>query len=314
MNNRLKKAILIGCIVLILLTIPILLIWMPFLPAEIATHYDANGVGDRVGSKFELLLFPATNILIAGIIVGSFILLKQYSKGEYKRRVGELIVLAASVVVMLGLDFLAIFFTARAQISDGMNPDFNIYQVLTAACAIITMTVGVIMLSLRPNIYLGVRTEQTIDDPAMWRKTNVISGWILAAVSLVGMVLNLFLSFTYGNLVIFVGLICASSLFSLFLPSIFSGKFGKEVVKKEEVKKKVAKDEVAKKEEVKKEEVKKKEAAEGEKEVVKQEVAKKEVAKKEVAKKKVAKKKGVKKVVVKKYVVKNEEATIPREP
>ena len=57
MNKTLKKMY-TACVLLILLTLILVLAALPFLPDRIPAHYDAAGVVNRWGSKFEMLIFP----------------------------------------------------------------------------------------------------------------------------------------------------------------------------------------------------------------------------------------------------------------
>jgi len=93
---------------LMFLSLFITVIMMLFMPAQIPAHYNGAGVIDRIGSKYESLIWPATVSLF-----GLFSLLVD-KIGKTLGRMEQLVIRVVMVAVLLFFLGMSIYFMAKA--------------------------------------------------------------------------------------------------------------------------------------------------------------------------------------------------------
>ena len=54
---------------IIVLSVIVTVVLMQFMPDQIPAHYNSAGVVDRMGSKYESLIWPATTALMGGFFL-----------------------------------------------------------------------------------------------------------------------------------------------------------------------------------------------------------------------------------------------------
>lgn len=129
MGNRTKNILVLIVSVLLLAPIIVIIIWLPFFPEYIPAHYSGNVV-DRIGSKYELLLFPLINIILLIIFSVTFLLLKRNSAEKINNKV-FLTFYIINIVSYLAFDILSIYFTAKAYRLVNSRIEVNFYQIVS---------------------------------------------------------------------------------------------------------------------------------------------------------------------------------------
>jgi len=93
---------------MMVLSLIITVIMMQFMPNQIPAHYNSAGVVDRIGSKFESLIWPCTTALMGGF----FLLMVKYAEASSGRGVKLLYIVG--VIVELFFIALGVYFMGKS--------------------------------------------------------------------------------------------------------------------------------------------------------------------------------------------------------
>lgn len=166
-NIRLKKE-LIFMPILILPILYIVYIW-PLLPDQIAIHFNLHGEANGWGSRASIILAPLMNIGIYLLIL--FLPLidpKRMNTEEvnsifYKIRLGIVTFMSVMSVV-----------AAQAAIHGAMDKGLSHY--IPVAVFLLFTFVGNLMINIKPNWFIGIRTPWTLSSDSVWRQTHQVFG------------------------------------------------------------------------------------------------------------------------------------------
>lgn len=176
---------------LMFLPLVVVLIALPFLPAQIPAHYDITGQITRWGSKYETFLFPLVTLVFGGITLAKN---KSMSPSENPHHLASLIALV--VFNLLTGYFLYQDFTkadaVRPLAIDGSQWGFGLL-------GLAMIILGVIMPRVPFNPILGVRTHWSMKNKITWQKSQQFGGWSFV---IGGLLIALLCLMTQGSTVI----------------------------------------------------------------------------------------------------------------
>lgn len=156
-----------------------------FLPDTIPAHYNAAGVVDRWGSKYEVLIFPAFILpySAAWIVCGRTIWRGQAEKAS------ELIWMIGGVVQLAVFAALQAYFlyTSFRQAADLSAVSLDLNRILCIFSAAGLIALGNYMPKVKKPGPVGLRTPWSTKNEAVWRKCQRFGGWITAAAGAVSM-------------------------------------------------------------------------------------------------------------------------------
>lgn len=174
------------------------IILLPFLPREIPMHYNSLGEVDRIGSKFEVLIFPVVILLITLF----WIIVMKYYKNKTSKLNSEKDIENAVLICRMGIllniiyNLMNIHFLA---ISMNTFSGKSLYIMSGIVVAAILIGSGLLTKNSKRNSFFGVRTKWSLHDDYCWDRTNslgskllVLSGIFIAVILFVN-VLNKFL-------------------------------------------------------------------------------------------------------------------------
>ncbi len=178
---------------LIVLSFAVTGVFLIFTPDEIPAHYNAAGEVDRMGSKYEYLLFPIASALIGGLMV---LLAKTRKAGSADER----ILLITGIASQLVFQALSVYFLYKAATYDG-NIAVNAsgaYQLSSILLGTLLAIMGNIMPKARRNFIFGVRTKWSLSNDTVWQKSQRFAGFTAVAC---GITVIIFAIFTSGILI-----------------------------------------------------------------------------------------------------------------
>lgn len=186
------------CLVSILFSFGYLLLIYKGLPDIIPIHFDLNGVADNFGNKAMLWLLPILLPFLTFVIM-TFLKSKNEKINEPRLRANikmvMTLILAALTIAILAYvkNYMQVH---GAYVDDNQQRFFIISYII----GILFMVLGIILFFVKPNAWIGIRNPWTLTHSIIWKKTNI----------------------TAGKLLIFLGLVIASSKFlSPYLPTTF---------------------------------------------------------------------------------------------
>ena len=154
---------------------------LPFLPENIPMHYDMAGNIDRIGSKYESLIFPVLILLLTLVM---HLLVKYFEKkaiaaADEKERANAKT--NANVIGIVGVS-MAVLYTImhgfivygsyRDAISGAAKQAVDIGKVSTILMGIMFIVLGNFMTKTRTNQIVGFRLRWSMYNDTTWRKTN----------------------------------------------------------------------------------------------------------------------------------------------
>ena len=169
-----------GCIVLLILS-----------PEQVPVHYDLAGEVDRLGSKYEGLLWPVL-ILAAGV---SFLLLARRERKRAEKS-NEKIYLLGGVVTALVFAALGLFFIGKGMRYDPAASAGDYDALLRFTCValgVLLAAMGGLMPKARRNSVMGLRTQWSLSSDAVWQKSQRFGGICMAITGFCMLLLALFL-------------------------------------------------------------------------------------------------------------------------
>lgn len=206
--KHLKTAILYT--ILSLLSLIGFAIGILFLPEEVAVHFNAEGVCDRMGSPWVYIALPAAAALVsAGLFVTAF--------REKKNAcvVNICLVVVGAVLTVLGWALFALG-AQGTQLGEKLNFPFAVAILLPLA--ILIMVMGNYMPVAKRNKWFGLRTKETLASDYVWEKANRFSGVLLfaaGALSAAASILFSVLGLDFVALIVTVALILIVTVISV---------------------------------------------------------------------------------------------------
>jgi uncharacterized membrane protein len=187
--------------ILLLLVVIGTAISYPYLPEQVAVHWNYKGVPDRFENKsYGVFMLP---IIMAVLYVLTMILPKiDPKKSNYKRFEGTYFKMMNGILLFL-------FMIQVLQIASSLGK-VNPAYVIPELVGILFIFIGNFSPKFKPNYFVGIRTPWTLASEEVWKKTHrfggkvfVILGLLLLAVPLIPVVLQAY----YVMAVIVVGLV-----------------------------------------------------------------------------------------------------------
>ncbi len=171
--------------ILAILPLVIVLFMLPQIGDSIPAHYGFDGMVDRWGSKYELLILPILSLLLG--VFSDLILWAKRDPQKKKKNENEKVNenetqttwVRTTILILLSL-FLALtivsIYLAKNQIEQVINLNFaalpNVYTIIGA----FLIVVGAIMPFVPRNQYIGARTSWALQNDQNWKKAQKFGG------------------------------------------------------------------------------------------------------------------------------------------
>lgn len=176
---------------LILVSFVVTGICIAFMPDQVPMHYNAAGVADRIGSKYETLLFPLATLLIGAFLLGMARF--QRKKQEFGN---EKVLLRSGVVLLAGENLLFGYFLYRAMSSAtsaaGEIPVLSL-KLLCILLGALFCCLGNLMPKARKNALFGLRTPWSMKNQRVWQKSQRFGGISMVVCGFLTLLLGIFL-------------------------------------------------------------------------------------------------------------------------
>lgn len=184
--------------ILALLTLALTIIMLFVFPDTIPVHFDINGMADRWGSKYEMLILPI--IMLLSVIMFEYITRfyrKKADKSDNEKQKVEIIsnikVLNITTWVMLLVFFVMnsfFLYTSYSQVYPEKNlPEFDVMKAVCITMGITFIIMGNYMPKTRRNSTIGFRFPWTLYNDTTWNKSNRFASYVMmiaGAVSIIG--------------------------------------------------------------------------------------------------------------------------------
>ncbi len=149
----------------------------PQMPANMASHWNANGQVDGYMSKFwGLFLMPIISLamLLLFIIIPRIDPLKE-NIAKFRKHFDAFLI--AIFLFLLYIYLLTIFWSLGGR--------FNMNQALSPAFAILFFCAGILIEKSKRNYFIGIRTPWTLASEKVWDKTHKLGGKLFKASAII---------------------------------------------------------------------------------------------------------------------------------
>lgn len=160
---KLKKTEILILILTIVYLITAAIIY-PYLPEQIATHWNAQGIADDFSPKlFGVLIMPFFFIFVL-VIYSMFSRTEYFKKEEINKQLSTTITL--SVLFLFLISILSLVYN--------LGIKFNMSYFMIPATSALLIALGIILKNVTTrNPFFGIRTPWTLLDQETWEKTHV---------------------------------------------------------------------------------------------------------------------------------------------
>ncbi len=154
----------------------------PFLPDQIASHWNTDGIADDfVNKELFTISFPLLIIIV-------YLLLSLLPKAKELHYEMELLhrhyaELKASAVTFLAYVYLVILYSNTATSALQVSTP----QLLFPGLSILLYYLATVMPKLKRNHLIGIRTPWTIHNDEVWHKTHLLAAKLFKALSVIVM-------------------------------------------------------------------------------------------------------------------------------
>lgn len=186
-------------IVLIALSFAVSGVALTFLPDTVALHYNFEGVANRFGSKFELLIIPVMGAVFAVIMVLIVRLAMRFdhTQSDKERALTEKIVFWTAIFEVLlfsGMGLYSMWKGATYTPGDvGPAAPAGFLRFVGIGTGVLFVFLGNFMPKARRNAFYGLRTKWSMADDAVWQKCQRFGGISAVALGFVMIVTGIFM-------------------------------------------------------------------------------------------------------------------------
>ena len=159
-------------------------------PDRIPVHYNFAGEVDRIGSKYENLIWPRF-----AIGMGVFFLLMARIPRKKGEKTNEKVLMIAGVCTLVFFTLLGFYFMLKAlrydpQAASQVSYD-DVNRFVSIGIGALLVVLGNIMPKMRRNALFGLRTKWSMANDIVWQKSqrfggiaSVIAGFIMIILAL----------------------------------------------------------------------------------------------------------------------------------
>ncbi len=157
-------------------------------PDNIPVHFDINGIADRWGSKYEMLVLPVMAIItmIMFEIISRFYDKKASSVTDEKTKAeisSNVKVLSITVWVMSVLFLVMNIFTLYTSYSQVYPekdlPEFDVIRAVSIVMGLVFIIMGNYMPKTRRNRTIGFRFPWTLYNENTWQRSNRFASYVM---------------------------------------------------------------------------------------------------------------------------------------
>lgn len=207
---------------LVLLAVVVSVIFISMMPDQVPMHYNGAGQVDRMGSKYENLIFPG-----AMIFVGIPMILAGQKKGI--KRSEETVLLAIGISILAAFNVLNVILLYKALTYEpGATLDMEMSKLVFVILGVLLVVLGNVMPKVRRNSMVGLRTFWSKSSDVVWQKSQRFGGITSVICGILMLIGALFLRGEAAAVILVVLLVawiilCVGASYIYYKQSVSSG-------------------------------------------------------------------------------------------
>ena len=177
-----------------------MIIIMKFLPETVAVHYNFEGIVDRYGSKYELLLLNLVIFILLIFWLFVYLLVKRAIEEEnmsiITQNIIKLFIQIVFFICFLSFSILTFYYIFKVSIIDDIDSSISVVFIFLS---LLEMSVGILSNPLinKKNALFGYRSKYALSNSIAWRKLNHCSSISLFIFSLIALIISTIFSSIY---------------------------------------------------------------------------------------------------------------------
>lgn len=189
--------------ILAILTLVSTIIMLFIFPDTIPVHFDINGIADRWGSKYEMLVLPVMSLLCLVMFES---ISKYYTnrmkreitdkeKSEISSNVGVLNIATWTMLLLFLVMNVFFLYTSYSQVYPDKNlPKFDVMRAVCITMGITFIIMGNYMPKTRRNSTIGFRFPWTLYNDNTWNKSNHFASYVMMISGVISIIGAIFVS------------------------------------------------------------------------------------------------------------------------
>jgi uncharacterized membrane protein len=176
--KKIKRSEIIAfAVVLIMFLIGIFV--YPYMPAEMASHWNAKGETDGVSGKFlGIFLMPIITLVL-------FVMFLIIPRVDPKKNNIEKARPNFDGIMCIVLAYMMYLYALILAWNFGIQFNFN--RLFSPAMGILFIAMGIFVKDMKPNWTVGIRTPWTLSDEFVWKKTHKVGGKLFMVAGVMAM-------------------------------------------------------------------------------------------------------------------------------
>ncbi|RLG20389.1 hypothetical protein DRN67_00070 [Candidatus Micrarchaeota archaeon] len=177
----------------------------PQLPAEVPTHWNAQGeIDDYSSREIAVFLIPAISLFVYAI----FLAIPRIA--VFKRNVDDFYSNAGPGFFTIFMLFM--FGVYAFSLLAGLGYELSMTYFIIPALALLFGYMGYIMPTMKRNYFIGIRTPWTLSSDRVWKKTHEMGGKVFMGAGLLMLLTLLVPDYAFWSSII---LIVAAALWTM---------------------------------------------------------------------------------------------------
>ena len=201
-------------VAILLITLVSTLVILSYMPDQIPVHFDFEGVADRWGSKYEMLIMPVVMAAMLGLWFvtdlthGKRMLdspdEKQRAEARMNIKVMNITFTVISVMFML-LNF-SFLYLSYSQLDGSSTIEIDIMKLVVIVMGLAMAVMGNFMPKTKSNSRMGLRLPWTRFNDVTWQKSNRFAGIVTMIHGLISALAGIIFKGTTAMLIMLVTL------------------------------------------------------------------------------------------------------------
>lgn len=190
-KNHIPNILFLVSFCLVIINIITTLIYLKFLPNQIPMHYNSNFEVDRIGSKYETLLFIVCYIIFYLPSLIGLLYSRKKNNGRYNTTSLIIITSIVSIFFQFAFGIFVLCVNSKYLIKD------SFLSIFSAECGVIMLICSLLIhpkINRNINLFFGIRTKFSLENKDNWYKLNRFGSFTLIIASLASILLAVFLN------------------------------------------------------------------------------------------------------------------------
>ncbi len=206
-----KKLYILTLIVLLICVVGTV-VFLIISPDQVPVHYNLAGEADRIGSKYENLLFPAF-----AVVMGAFFVIIARRESKKSDKSNEKVLMICGLFSLIFFTLIGFYFMLKAlrydpEVAPAVSVD-DVNRFVNIGIGVLLIVLGNIMPKARRNSLVGIRTKWSMASDAVWQKSQRFGGIVLVIAGFVMIVLSLIVPGIW-NVLVLTTVIAAAAILS----------------------------------------------------------------------------------------------------